>query len=278
MANEAATAKDSDFLLISMVPDVCFTPKKPPHGVPVPYPIMHKMDKSKQCSPNVFFRGKPAYLHEESYVDKVTGDEPGMGKGVVSGTNTNISRSQQHSKSVFVNGRALVRTGDMVWMNRAGPGGGGGGGKGFVGKLRGELHELPGVETENFIYEKRSYEDLKTLRNEFDRSGRSDFLKSLSSTPKGMADLGKAGFSKMEIAKIRNGKLPNRDWQVHHIKPLDDGGTNSFSNLTLIKNEPYHKVITNTQRSLTGGMKAGDKKMVAWPTIKTRIYPANRSQ
>jgi len=125
MANEAATAKDSDFLLISMVPDVCFTPKKPPHGVPVPYPIMHKMDKSKQCSPNVFFRGKPAYLHEESYVDKVTGDEPGMGKGVVSGTNTKISRSQQHSKSVFINGRALVRTGDMVHMNRSGPGGGG---------------------------------------------------------------------------------------------------------------------------------------------------------
>jgi len=45
---------------------------------------------------------------------------------VVSGTNTKISRSQQHSKSVFVNGRALVRTGDTVWMNRAGSGGGGG--------------------------------------------------------------------------------------------------------------------------------------------------------
>jgi len=118
MAKEAATAKDAQFVLISILPDVCFTPKKPPHGVPVPYPIMHKMDKSKQCSSNVFFRGKPAYLHEASYVENVTGDEAGAGKGVVSGTNTHISRSTQYSSSVYINGKRMVRTGDMVRMNR----------------------------------------------------------------------------------------------------------------------------------------------------------------
>jgi len=83
MATESATAKDSEFLLVSLLPDVCFTPKKPPHGVPVPYPLVHDMGKSQQCSPNVFFRGKPAYLHDESYVNKVLGDQAGMGKGVV---------------------------------------------------------------------------------------------------------------------------------------------------------------------------------------------------
>jgi len=117
MANESATAKDAQFLLISILPDVCFTPSKPPHGVPVPYPIMHKMDKSWQCSSNVFFRGKPAYLHEKSHVDKVTGDEPGAGKGVVSGTHTHISRSKQYSRSVHINGKHMVRTGDSVSMN-----------------------------------------------------------------------------------------------------------------------------------------------------------------
>jgi len=119
MAKEAATAKDAQFVLISILPDVCFTPKKPPHGVPVPYPITHKMDKSKQCSSNVFFKGKPAYLHETSYVEKVTGDEAGAGKGVVSGTNTDISRSTQYSRSVYINGKRMVRTGDMVRMNRS---------------------------------------------------------------------------------------------------------------------------------------------------------------
>jgi len=118
MAKEAATAKDAQFRLISLLPDVCFTPAKPPHGVPVPYPITHDMGKSLKCSPNVFFKGKPAYLHETSYVDKVTGDEPGAGKGVVSGTHTQTSRSQQASRSVYINGRRMVRTGDRVQMNR----------------------------------------------------------------------------------------------------------------------------------------------------------------
>ncbi|MDH5857378.1 PAAR-like domain-containing protein [Lampropedia aestuarii] len=120
MATENATAKDGDFVLINLLPDVCLTPSK--NGQPIPYPIMHAMDQSRQCSPNVFFRGHPAYLHDESYVDRVKGDEPGAGKGVVSGTHITISRSEQHSKSVFINGRPLVRTGDQVWMNRASPG------------------------------------------------------------------------------------------------------------------------------------------------------------
>ncbi|SDT88651.1 PAAR-like domain-containing protein [Halopseudomonas salegens] len=120
MASEAAIAKDTQFVLVSMLPDVCLTPDK--KGKPIPYPITHDMGQSKQCSPNVFFRGQPAYLHEESYADNVKGDEPGAGKGVVSGTHTKISRSEQYSPSVFINGQHLVRTGDKVWMNRADPG------------------------------------------------------------------------------------------------------------------------------------------------------------
>ena len=54
MANEAATAKDAQFVLINLLPDVCLTPTK--SGYPVPYVITHKMDQSEQVSPNVFFR------------------------------------------------------------------------------------------------------------------------------------------------------------------------------------------------------------------------------
>lgn len=112
MADEAATAKDGQFVLINTLPDVCIT-----NGSPVPYPITHAMDKSGQCSPNVYFRGKPAFLHNESFVDEVTGDEPGIGKGVVSGTNISISHSIGKSASVYINGKPMVRTGDQVWMN-----------------------------------------------------------------------------------------------------------------------------------------------------------------
>ena len=115
MASEAATAKDKKFRLVFIAPDICFTPKKP--GYPIPYPITHQMDQSQQCSPNVFFRGKAAYLHNESYVDNVKGDEPGKGKGIISQTNVKISHNIGKSGSVFVNGQAIVRTADMMWMN-----------------------------------------------------------------------------------------------------------------------------------------------------------------
>jgi hypothetical protein len=119
MAIEKATAKDGQYVLVSILPDVCITPDR--KGIPVPYPITHRMDQSQQCSPNVFFEGKSAYLHEESYVDNVTGDEAGGGLGVVSGTHMEISRSIDHSPSVYVNGCKIVRTGDLVWMNREKP-------------------------------------------------------------------------------------------------------------------------------------------------------------
>ena len=115
MADEAATAKDSQFMLRCMLPDFCFTPKKP--GYVIPYPIGHTMDQSDQVSPNVFFKGKAAFLHNESFVDNVKGDEPGKGKGIVSQVHVKISHSLRKSESVFVNGKAIVRTGDMMYMN-----------------------------------------------------------------------------------------------------------------------------------------------------------------
>jgi type VI secretion system secreted protein VgrG len=115
MAIETATAQDKQFRLISLYPDVCITPSK--KGYPVPYPITHAMDQSKQCSPNVFFAGKAAYLHNESYVDNVQGDEAGTGKGVVSQTHMKISHNIGKSPSVYVNGKPIVRTGDSMWMN-----------------------------------------------------------------------------------------------------------------------------------------------------------------
>ena len=115
MASESATARDKQFVLICILPDVCFTPKKP--GYPIPYPITHKMDQSENCSHNVYFRGKAAFLHNESFVDNVKGDEPGKGKGVVSQTHMKISHSIRHSRDVYVNGKAIVRTADQVWMN-----------------------------------------------------------------------------------------------------------------------------------------------------------------
>src|SRR5699024_4518074 len=50
------------------------------------------------------------------------GDEAGAGGGVVTGTHMKISHNIDHSKSVYINGQPMVRTGDSVWMNAPNPG------------------------------------------------------------------------------------------------------------------------------------------------------------
>lgn len=111
----------------------------------------------------------------------------------------------------------------------------------FTWKLRGKDVTLQNIQTVNIEYIKRNAEELNHLRNEFNRTIRKDFLKNLGENTDYLKN---AGFSKTDILKLQNGRVPD-GWQVHHKIPLDGGGTNSFDNLVLIKNEPYHKVITN---------------------------------
>jgi hypothetical protein len=132
---------------------------------------------------------------------------------------------------------------------------------------------LPGVRTEEIIYTKRPPAETRELRNVFDRKVRPDYLKSLSENPENIQHLKNAGIYDSGISRMQQGKLPSRDWQVHHDLPLDDGGTNSFNNLTLIKNDPYHKVITNYQNTVTRSMKPGDSQTLDWPIIDLDVYP-----
>lgn len=72
--------------------------------------------------------------------------------------------------------------------------------------------------------------------------------------------------------KIQNGRIPDGR-QVHQELPLDDSGTNSFDNLVLIQNEPYHKVIANYQNSISRQMEIGEAQAVQWPMPNGNIYP-----
>lgn len=120
MADERITAKDGDFMLISMTPDVCWTPMGS-SVVPIPYAVSHTMDQSEQCSDNVFVNDKPVFLHGLSYVDNVKGDEPGTRGGVITTVNVKVSHSLEKSRTVYVNGHPVVRTGDLVHMNTTKP-------------------------------------------------------------------------------------------------------------------------------------------------------------
>lgn len=71
---------------------------------------------------------------------------------------------------------------------------------------------------------------------------------------------------------MRNGNVPH-NYSVHHKLPLDDGGTNSFDNLVLTKNEPYHKIFTNMQSNVTRKMLPGESKTILWAIPSGSIYP-----
>jgi hypothetical protein len=143
----------------------------------------------------------------------------------------------------------------------------------FVGEVRGQRVELPGVKNERFPYTKRDRVQYEQLRKDFDNHGRADFLKRLGSEKQ--KELRAAGFNDADIALIQQGKVP-QGWQVHHKKPLDDGGDNTFNNLVLIKNDPYHQAITNAQKRLVGDLKPGETRAVDFPLPEGSIYPPTR--
>lgn len=139
----------------------------------------------------------------------------------------------------------------------------------FKGILKGEEIELPNVNTKKVTYTKRNPTECSQLRNKFNTNVRSDFL--IDFADRNADKLKSLGFTDADIAKLKDGLVP-KGYQVHHKLPLDDGGTNDLSNLVLIKNDPYHKVITNYQNSLTKGLTAGESIEVDWPIPNGDYY------
>ena len=143
----------------------------------------------------------------------------------------------------------------------------------FIGTLKGEKVHLKGVKVEEIIYTKRLPEETAELRKEFNSSIRKKFLKEFANDPVRVKYLRKASLGEDDIARMKDGLNP-KGWQVHHNLPLDDGGTNDFTNLVLIKNDPYHKAVTNEQISLTRGLAPKQSKTINWPMFEDNVYPA----
>jgi len=76
----------------------------------------------------------------------------------------------------------------------------------------------------------------------------------------------RAGLTDADIAGMQKGKNPtDPKWEVHHRLPLDDNGTNDFSNLILVRKDPHHHALTNAQRELTEGMRVGETRILDFP-------------
>lgn len=138
--------------------------------------------------------------------------------------------------------------------------------------LRGTAYRLPGWEMQPLSYTKRAPEETAALREAFDGGIRKDFLQDLGT--RNADDLRAAGMTDAQVARVASGRVP-QGYQVHHLKPLDDGGTNSFDNLVLIRNDPDHMLVTNHQNAVTRGMEPGDTRQVEWPmpAQPTTVWP-----
>lgn len=145
----------------------------------------------------------------------------------------------------------------------------------FTGKLKGEDVRLKNVEIRRIRYLKRDPADTEALRKAFDSSKRKEFVKHITASAENIAILKQAGLSNKQIETLRSGKVP-KGFQVHHKLPLDDGGDNSFSNLVLIKNDPFHKAITNEQNRLTKGLEPGKSKSFDWVMPPGIVYPSGK--
>lgn len=140
------------------------------------------------------------------------------------------------------------------------------------GTLRGRGVRLEGMRVREIAYSKRSDAARAALRREFDGGVRKNFLRSLVAEPDKANALRRAGMTDQDLARIAAGQVPP-GYQVHHKLPLDDGGTNAFDNLVLMKDDPYHKALTNLQRELVSSLRPGDTATVSWPVPDGFVYP-----
>jgi hypothetical protein len=97
--------------IVSLAPDVCKSPK-----VPVPYPIVDFCGHDANYTPSVRFTTQKAMVLR-SHTTHVHGDEPGVGKGVKSGTVGGISEPIGHASQVRAEGSEVIRHLDRFYMN-----------------------------------------------------------------------------------------------------------------------------------------------------------------
>lgn len=116
MSNKVIARKQSGWIVVSILPDVCKTPMGS-SMVPVPYPVTAKLTDSSNVSSNVNSNNHSVFMFDESTVVKTLGDEAGIGKGIKSGTVGGKCLPAEHSSTVRVNGKYVVRYKDKVEMN-----------------------------------------------------------------------------------------------------------------------------------------------------------------
>jgi hypothetical protein len=117
-----AARKVSEAIVKSIFPDWCWTPLGPGTMVPVPYQITAKLDLSISTVRSVRMKAFEAFTMY-SRVTQCTGDELGIGGGLLSGVNRGFCRPATYCKTVRAgkNKSWMIHHQSMFWMNCNGP-------------------------------------------------------------------------------------------------------------------------------------------------------------
>lgn len=142
----------------------------------------------------------------------------------------------------------------------------------FVGKYKGKDIILNDMKMIDVKYLKRDREELKQLRRKFNNGIKQNYLKELSSDQSVISKLKELNVPDVEINKLSIGRVP-ASFEVHHKLPLDDSGTNDFSNLVLIRKAPEHAALTTYQKQTTKGLNINSEIDVQWPIPFGSVYP-----
>ena len=116
MAENYIARQDGAWTVISLTPDVCKTPIGPVTP-PIPYPVTASLNEAVLTVPSVNANNRPVLVLDQSFVPTTKGDEPGVAKGIKSGTVGDICEPLAHSTTFFAGGKSVLRHFDTFWMN-----------------------------------------------------------------------------------------------------------------------------------------------------------------
>ena len=128
---------------------------------------------------------------------------------------------------------------------------------------------LPDVPVVDMVYKRRDKSEHRALREAFDSEGRQAFLRHLLIEKS--TELRARGFTERNLESLRFGKVPH-GYNVHHIKPLDDGGDNRFDNLVLMRAHPEHESIHRYLDPQLKGLERGQSRTVQLPMPEAGAY------
>ncbi|MBU9846272.1 PAAR-like domain-containing protein [Rahnella ecdela] len=116
MAENYMARKDGLWTVVCLSPDVCKTPMGP-STPPIPYQVTASLGNAVQEVKTVKANGCPVVVLDQSFIPTTQGDEPGVAKGIKSGTVGDKCEPMEHSQNVRVGGKPILRHGDKFWMN-----------------------------------------------------------------------------------------------------------------------------------------------------------------